>query len=308
MKNDSLTPTYLALTAALTTWGISFVASKIALESFTVYTLLATRFGLVSCIFLGIMCIRGFPHFTRREHGALLLTALFQPGLYFYFETLGLSLTTASKSSLITATIPLVVLSISVALGMERLRPAGLVGIVISLVGVAMLVMGGRDFSWSGGNLMGDAFMFCAVLSAAAYMLLARSLGKKHSAFEITSMQMLYGTVLFIPLMLSNMDQMIMPTLSIQSVGAVFFLAVVCTIGAFFCYNYALANIPASQASMFMNGVPVVTAITAWAVLGEVLTPVQGIGGALVLAAVYLSNRTTSAPVHDVPTKEPAAS
>jgi drug/metabolite transporter (DMT)-like permease len=55
-------------------------------------------------------------------------------------------------------------------------------------------------------------------------------------------------------------------------------------------YNYALTRIEASRASVFINGVPVVTAVGAWFILGEKLTLLQVGGGALVLLAVFISN------------------
>lgn len=56
------------------------------------------------------------------------------------------------------------------------------------------------------------------------------------------------------------------------------------------CYNYALSQVPASRASVFVNGIPVVTAIGAWAILNERLTAIQFGGGTLVLVAVFLTN------------------
>ena len=75
-----------------------------------------------------------------------------------------------------------------------------------------------------------------------------------------------------------------------RSVEALLYLTIFATIGAFLCYNYALSRIPASRAAVFINGIPVVTALGAWIVLGESLTPVQAAGGVLVLCAVFLTN------------------
>ena len=61
-------------------------------------------------------------------------------------------------------------------------------------------------------------------------------------------------------------------------------------LGAFLCYNFALTQVPASRAAVFVNGIPVVTAIGAWVLLAERLTEVQAGGGLLVLAAVFLTN------------------
>ena len=76
--------------------------------------------------------------------------------------------------------------------------------------------------------------------------------------------------------------------MSTPSLIALICLTLFATIGAFFCYNYALARLSASKTALFLNCVPVVTTIGAWAILGERLTLLQIIGGALVLVSVYL--------------------
>jgi drug/metabolite transporter (DMT)-like permease len=71
---------------------------------------------------------------------------------------------------------------------------------------------------------------------------------------------------------------------------AAIYLTVFATVGAFLCYNFALSQVPASRAAVFVNGIPVVTAIGAWVLLDERLTVIQTGGGGLVLVAVFLTN------------------
>jgi drug/metabolite transporter (DMT)-like permease len=86
-----------------------------------------------------------------------------------------------------------------------------------------------------------------------------------------------------------------LPQFSWQAVSRESFIALVgltvfATIGAFLCYNYALTRIPAGRAAVCINGIPLVTACGAWLLLGESLTKVQLVGGAVVLVAVFLAN------------------
>jgi len=75
-------------------------------------------------------------------------------------------------------------------------------------------------------------------------------------------------------------------------VEALLYLTIFATIGAFLCYNYALTKIPAFRAAVFINGIPVVTALGAWILLGESLTVVQAAGGVLVIKVNDLSSKT----------------
>ncbi|MBW2091053.1 MAG: DMT family transporter, partial [Deltaproteobacteria bacterium] len=122
------------------------------------------------------------------------------------------------------------------------------------------------------------------------YIISARSLGKKYSAWEITSMQTIYGALLYMPAFLWELPRTQWAAISGPSIGALIYLTLFATIGAFLFYNHALTKIPAPRAAVFLNGVPVVTAVAAWILLGERLTLIQAGGGALVLLGVYLTN------------------
>jgi drug/metabolite transporter (DMT)-like permease len=160
-KIDRTFLTYLALFSATVFWGLSFVATKVALESFPVFTLIFFRLGLGAGLFLVFFLRLGFPKFSRPDHKSLFLIALFEPGLYFVFETIGLQYTTAPKASLIIATIPIVVLILAYFFLRERSTPAGFLGIVISLLGIGVLTTGDSQFRLAfGGQFSGDLLIF----------------------------------------------------------------------------------------------------------------------------------------------------
>ncbi len=291
MRSNGNIVTYAAIIAVVIFWGLSFVATKIALETCPTFTLVFVRFLLAALFFLILMLWNGFPKFSRRDHAKVLLTALFDPGLYFIFETIGLQHTTAPKASLIIAAVPVAVLVFAALFLGEHPTALGVFGIVLSLIGIAVLVAGDPSFSWDlGGSLLGDLLIVGAVVTAALYTVCARNLGRTHKALDITGLQMMYGALMYAPLFFWEMPTVQWSAFSSRSVFAVAYLTIFATVAAFLLFNFALTRIPASRASVFVNGIPVVTVIAAWALLGETLTPLQIGGGALVLFAVCLTN------------------
>ena len=282
--------TYGALILAVIFWGLSFVATKIALQSFTPFCLIFTRFSAASVFFALLLFRRGAPLIRRATFKKIFLLALFQPGLYFFFETYGLKYTTATKTSLIIATIPVVVMALSAVFLKEKVKPVNIAGIVISLVGIVLLVFGSTGHIELGGIMTGDLLVFGAVLSAAIYMIFTRHLGKTIPPVQITGLQMIFGAVLFFPFFLWDQASMEWSAVTAESVIAVTALIVFATIGAFLCYNFALSRIEATKVAVFLNVIPIVTAIGAWSLLGESLSPVQMVGGGIVVGAVYLAN------------------
>ncbi len=283
--------TYAALIVTMLFWGLSFIGTKIALSSFTPFVSIFLRFSLASVFFLIVLFRNGLPRLSSEQHRKLLLTALFQPGLYFAFETIGLTHTTASNASIILALVPIAVLVLAHFILEEEISTRNLLGIILSVIGIIILVLGGVGGKLSfEGSLLGDLLILGAVFSAAIYMVLARDLGKTLSSMQITGFQVLYGTIIFAPFFLYNLPEVKWAEASLESYAALAFLALFCTITAFLAYNFALTKIEASRASVFINGIPVVTAVGAWFILGEKLTWVQIAGGALVLLAVFITS------------------
>jgi drug/metabolite transporter (DMT)-like permease len=290
MKYSRLAP-YGALSLAVLFWGLSFVATKIALRSFEPFVLVFVRFSVAACILLCVMWYRGFPSLTLREHGAILRAALLQPGLYFLFETTGLQYTSASKASLIVAIIPIAVLGLAVLFLKERFSLWMVLGMALSLLGVVFLVVGDPQVRWAlDGPVLGDLCILGAVVAMALYTVSTKKITQAHSALTITGFQICYGALIFAPAFFWRSTSIQLAAVSSSAWLALLCLTLFATIGAFFFYNYALAKLSASRTAVFLNCVPVVTTIGAGVILGERLSVLQVIGGLCVLIAVYLGN------------------
>lgn len=283
--------TYAALATAVLFWGSSFVATKVVLEEFSPQAYMFIRFAIASVAFVAVLWYRGFPKLPGKVHLRLAAIAVFEPGLYFVFETGGLALTTAPKASLIIATTPVAVALLSRLFLRERMPARVSLGGMVSVAGVALLVVADRRAGLlESGVGMGDVLVLGAVVSAAAYIILARSLSARLDSVQLTSYQVIYGTVFFLPLFLLRPGVPQIGETGLEVIGALLFLSIFATVAAFLSYNYALSQIPAARAGVFLNGIPIVTALVAWPILGEVLSPIQMVGGILVLSGMTLAN------------------
>lgn len=269
-------------------WGVSFVASKVVLQQLTPLTYMATRFAIAALILGVLLWMRGFPRMTGKTHLLIALTALAEPVAYFLFESYGLQRTTATTASLIIATIPLAVMVVARIILGEPIPRQGFIAVVISLAGISLLVAGARSASGD-SSVIGILLVFGAVISAAFYITLARKLTQHHSPLVITTLQTGYGALAFGLLWIVQPAAVRIPQLDTAGWGALAFLVVGATVGAFLLYNFALRHESAGTASLYINAIPVVTAITGWLLLNERLTVVQLAGGLLVLIAVRIA-------------------
>ncbi|WP_243438553.1 DMT family transporter [Fundidesulfovibrio soli] len=283
MPRASYAP-YAALAASVLFWGLSFTATKIALEGLSPSSILFLRFGLACLLLLPPAFASGSLRLPLRVHLQVLAVSVVFPGCYFALETWALRLTTATNASLIAAAIPMMVLALSSVV--ERRSPSlrSMAGVAASLAGVAMLVgVGGGPVN------TGDALMLGAVASASVYMVATGRLSASVAPLGFTALQMAWGAIFFLPMFLTNPPSPdAVPLASLLAVGA---LGLFATVGAFLAYNYALSRVEAPTASLCINAVPVVAVFGAHLALGESVSMGQALGGAVILASVYASSR-----------------
>jgi drug/metabolite transporter (DMT)-like permease len=68
-------------------------------------------------------------------------------------------------------------------------------------------------------------------------------------------------------------------------------LALVCTLGGHLVYNWSLRYVDAAVVSVSFLGEPVLASGLAWLLLGQPIHPLTALGGAVVLAGIYLVAR-----------------
>jgi len=100
----------------------------------------------------------------------------------------------------------------------------------------------------------------------------------------------IYGMIFFAPEFIWTFSDTDWQSISSSALTALLGLVLFATIGAFLCYNYSLSRININKAAIVLNGVPLVTVLGAWFLLDEVLSPLQLLGGLIVIIGVTLTN------------------
>lgn len=270
-------------------WGISYVWSKVVFEFYTPITTIFFRL-LISIVILFIfMKVTGKLQFIKRKDlGLLVVSAFFNPFLYFVGESFGLQLVSASVSAFIIATIPVFTPVFAFWLLKERLRPLPLAGLIVSFIGVFFIIFR-VDLSLD-ASPWGIGLLFLAVCSAIIYAIILKKLVARYNPVSLIAWQELIGLLYFLPLFLYfdvNTFWSIQP--STNAVLSLLALGIFASAIAYVLYTFVLKNMSLSKANIYINLIPVFTATTAYFVLDEVFTPVKIIGMILVIFGVVLS-------------------
>lgn len=294
----SATPVYFYALAAMLFWGMSFVWSSILLEFYQPVTIIFFRLVLSSgFLFLIILIFKKKDRILRKDIKWFLLSALFNPFLYFLGENYGLKFSTSTITAIIIATIPLFSPLAGYLAYQEKLRWFNLTGIALSFIGISiMLFSRGMQMEVSG---IGIACLAGAVFSALMYSVLLKRLTETYSPLFIIAVQNLIGIFLFLPLFLVfESDQAFSVNPTWEIISSFLFLAVLASSLSFVFFAHTVKILGISKANIFSNLIPVFTAIFSFLMLDE-LFPLQKIlGMMIVIGGVYISelNRKSSRP------------
>jgi drug/metabolite transporter (DMT)-like permease len=289
LKSTSLLPVVLALLVTVLFWGSSFPATKLVLRGFTPIAYVFLRFTGATILF-ALLMIGKLRRLSLQTHLKLALIALFEPTLYFIFESTGMQYTSASSASIIIAAVPGVVGLMAGIFLKEHLNLQQWSGVVISIIGVVLLVGFDDNPTYTDSALLGNGLILLAVFSTAFYMILARHLSAKVTAKELTFYQIGYGMLFLLPVFLIHEHRVEWQVVNMISILALLFLILGATIVGFLAYNYAISKVHVSRAAVFLNGIPLVSVAVSAILLGERLGINQLAGGLIVIVGVTLAN------------------
>ena len=283
----------LSLIFAMFIWASSFIALKAAMEDLGPFTVIFLRMLIASLCF--VYFIKSFLKydFSKKDIKFILLLALFEPCLYFIFESKALQLTSASQAGMITSLMPIITAMAAGYFLKEIITKQLIFGSLIAMSGAIWLSLQGTTSISSPNPLLGNFLEFLAMVCGAGYTITARYLSDKYSALFITAIQAFIGAIFFAPLFLYEYFTIPL-NITMNSFLWVLYLGVVVTLAGYGLYNYALTKIQASKAAVFVYLIPVFTLILAYFVLNEKLSIIEFIACLVILVGVFISEVSSS--------------
>ena len=200
----------------------------------------------------------------------------------------GIRYTTASNAALLYATTPILVLLISRWLLKERLTRRKVTGVVLGFLGVTVVIFE-RGVDASLDNVTGNLIIYVAVIAWGLYTVLGKRLINRYGPIHATSITLILGTALFLPIGIIPTTQFAFESLSGSGWLQILYLGLITSVVAYLLWYYALGRIEAGKVALFTYLQPILTTVMAVILLGQDVTPAFLIGGTVALGGVIIA-------------------
>lgn len=292
----------MSVVFAMLCWAGAGIAVKEALVVFSPLTLIVLRFTLaiVLMLLVGVLFrgheVLGLQRVEKRDIPLFVLGGLFQPFLYFIFETYTYqSFASPTIAEAMLSTQPIMAPILAFIILREKVTRNNVVGILLSTVGMLLLLLVGAN-NFALGNPWGVLLAIVTVSMSVGYTIILRRIPTRYSSLSIVFYVQLVALVLFYAVWgvfdrQSLQDTIVPLSADLSPVIAVGYLAVFASVTAFILFCYTVRQIGVTRANVFNNVRPVFTALLMWVIFDEQLPIWKWVGIIVIVIGLFISQK-----------------
>lgn len=284
----------IEVTIAVVAWGISFVATKVALKYVSPTTVVWLRFGMgVLTLGIAMQLRKQFSLPKKQDLAYFAFLGFLGIAFHQWLQSTGLVTAQAATSSWLVSTSPVFMALLGWIFLREKLTGLQIFGILLAAGGVAVVATRGDLASLLAGNFgePGNILLLLSAPNWALFSALSRRGLKTHAATQMMFYVMVFGWLFSSVLFFVRSGLAEVPLLRGDGWLGVLFLGIVCSGLAYIFWYDALKVLPAAQTGAFLYIEPFVTVVFAALILSEPLLPSALAGGIAILLGVWLVNR-----------------
>lgn len=290
----------LLLFIATCLWGGNFVVGRELVASIPPFTLALFRWTIAMLVALplyGPKIVLQRSLYLRRWRTILFLAvtgvAAFNTLLYIAVQYTG-----SINASLMNSATPVFIMLLSAMFLKERVNALSLAGVALSICGVLWIITRG---SWSTLTDLsfnrGDLWMIAAVGVWALYSVGTKRWSGEFHAGGLLTVTIVISVVLLLPFALAEwLTGRTPPLLSLGQAAGVLYIGIFASIAAFTAWNTAVSILGPGRCGIYLNLIPLFSALFATLFTGETLHLYHVIGGCLVIGGIWLTARLNRLP------------
>ncbi|MGZ3688630.1 MAG: DMT family transporter [Bdellovibrionota bacterium] len=285
-----------ALVAVQILFGINYIVSKVIVDVFPplVWASLRLMAAAASLTLIAVLAKRkrpvgGWRHFFLPLIGFSLLGVIINQGSFL----VGLHYTTATNSAVLNTLIPIFTLLFVTLRRLEPLTIKRLLGFVAAFTGV-LVIRKVEEISFSDRTLIGDLLTVLNCFSFAIFLTVSKKFLMKQDPIWFTAWLFIYGAIGLTLAALPDYRTFHFPEMTPSMIGCLLFAVLGGTLLAYLLNLWALANTRTTQVALFIYLQPVVAALLAFFLYGELITPRTMLASFLIFSGLILGNSRNS--------------
>lgn len=284
---------------AIIFWGLSFIATKVALREIHPVTLLTLRFGIGGLLLLLFQLRKDrcfLKNFSFKDWVSIIFLALVGVSTHTLLQAYGLLYTTAINTGWLIAIMPICIAIAARFYLRETITLSKIGGILLGFIGVFLIISKGRvSLSlFRLGSTFGDFLILISSLTWAAFTVGGRRFLSRFSPLAVMTPIILLGSLITFPFTLLKWEWNLLFQWSSAVWMSVLFLGIFCSGLAYLFWYNALEKRDSSVVGMYLYLEPFVTLVGAYFFLNEEVRWITLAGGGLILAGVYLATHKSS--------------
>jgi drug/metabolite transporter (DMT)-like permease len=285
---------YIALACVCFFWGTTFIASRIAINTFPVTFLSGIRFifagSLLGIYFFGI---KKNPLPPLRELASIVFNGLLMIGAANGLLTFALNYMPTNTASTICASLPFWILGLNLLFHKtEKVNSQTFVGLVVGFVGLLIIFYDGLFISPKAGFSFGLLLTIISNLSWALGMVFTKKYKVSAKPFVVATIQLLSAGVVMCVLGFLTIDNYDFLSFdNAQGWLAILYLATFGSVVGYGAYIYSLAHLPVTVVSIYTYINPLIAIWLSWWILDEKINTLTWLSVGLILVSVYIVNR-----------------
>ncbi len=285
---------FLIMFLAVVFWALAFPFIQIGLVTFSFINLTIMRFFVVCVSFLILIVLKRnwFSKLYIKDIPSIFLLGFFGVIVYHFGLNYGEQYITAGAASLIIATSPVYIVIFAAVFLKEKITVFKFFGIILALFGVIIIsILGKQDEKIEIQTAFAAIAVLISAIMSAGYTIAGKKLLSRYNGISLTAYAILFGSIILIPLSIFNSSIINeISNMQLETWFAIIFLGVFSTVIGYGIWFMALEIKKASEISVYLYLIPVLSTIASYLLFKDVVTIFFILGGILVIIGLVFVN------------------
>lgn len=280
---------YIAATLVSIIYGVTFTVAKDVMPEFVLpFGFILLRVAGSAVLFWSFSFLGPKEKIEPKDFPRIAAAAFFGVALNMLTFFKGLSYTSPIMGAVLMCTTPMIVLVLSAILLRERLSSKKTIGLILGLIGTAVLILYGKSMHNAPKASLGNLLVFINAVSYGFYLIIVKKLMNKYNAFTFVKWIYTFGLLMVFPFGWAEFQAIAWPFIPLGIYYKIGFIVVFSTFLTYLLNLISMRELKPTTVAVFIYLQPLFASVFAIGLGKDEISTVKGIAAVLIFTGVYL--------------------